>query len=137
MSDSSSWDVIRGLLGRAAHERLLLRVGPAAAPVGFACVGVARDDPLWADTWVTGRDVAEIELLVVAEDARGRGIGSTLLDAVDELLGAAGVHDQVVGAIEPNGDAIRLYERRGFRPAWLRMTRFAARPDAARACVRT
>jgi hypothetical protein len=38
------------------------------------------------------------------------------------------VHDQVIGAIAPNADAIRLYERRGFRAAWLQMTRFARRP---------
>jgi ribosomal protein S18 acetylase RimI-like enzyme len=85
---------------------------------------VTRDDPLWADTWVTERDVAEIKLLVVDDDARGRGVGSALLDEVDRRLGDAGVRDQVIGAIEPNAAAIRLYERRGFRPAWLQMTRF-------------
>ena len=66
-------------------------------------------------------------MLVVAADARGRGLGSAVMDAIDARLQAAGVVDQVIGAIEPNRDAIRLYERRGFRPAWLQMTRFASR----------
>jgi ribosomal protein S18 acetylase RimI-like enzyme len=66
-------------------------------------------------------------MLVVAPAARDEGLGSTLLDEVDERLAAAGIHDQVIGAISPNEGAIRLYRRRGFRPAWLRLTRFAAR----------
>jgi ribosomal protein S18 acetylase RimI-like enzyme len=32
-----------------------------------------------------------------------------------------------LGAVVTNTDAIRLYERRGFRPAWLYMTRLAGR----------
>jgi ribosomal protein S18 acetylase RimI-like enzyme len=76
---------------------------------------------------VTGRAVAETAMLVVTSAARGQGVGSALQDAVDARLAAAGVHDQVIGAIATNEDAIRLYRRRGFRPAWLRLTRFAAR----------
>ncbi len=97
----------------------------------MACVTIARDDPLWADTWATGRDVAEIKLLVVAPGARGAGLGSALLDEVDRRLAAGGVHDQVIGAIAPNTAAIRLYERRGFRPAWLQMTLFERRPQSS------
>ena len=64
------------------------------------------------------------------ESARGSGLGSALLDAVDDRLAADGVHDQAIGAIAPNTAAIRLYERRGFRPAWLQMTQFERRPRA-------
>jgi ribosomal protein S18 acetylase RimI-like enzyme len=49
------------------------------------------------------------------------------MDEVDARLAADGVADQVIGAIEPNRDAIRLYERRGFKPAWLQLTCFASR----------
>jgi hypothetical protein len=31
------------------------------------------------------------------------------------------VRDQFVGAIAPNEGAIRFYEARGFRPAWLEL----------------
>ena len=123
----ASWGAARRMLGSAAREGMLLRAGPPEAPLGMACVSISRDDPLWADTWTTGRDVAEVKLLAVDESARGEGIGTALLDAVDGRLAAAGVHDQAIGAIEPNAGAIRLYERRGFRPAWLQMTRFAGR----------
>ena len=127
VADGPSWQLVRALFVAAARDGLLLRTGPAAAPSGVACVAVARDEPLWNDTWVTGRDVAETKILVVAAAARGGGIGSALMDEVDRRLAAAGVHDQVIGAIAPNAGAIRLYERRGFRPAWLQLTRFAAR----------
>ena len=127
IADGESWEIVRGLFAAAADEGQLLRVGPAAAPAALAYYGVTRDDPLWLDTWQTGRDVAEVHMLVVAGHARGRGLGSAVLDAVDARLAADGVVDQVVGAIEPNRDAIRLYERRGFRPAWLQLTRFASR----------
>jgi ribosomal protein S18 acetylase RimI-like enzyme len=123
--DAASWETMRELLASSALDGLLLRAGPPAAPLAMACVSVARDDPLWADTWTTGREVAEIKLLVVDDAARGAGLGSALLDAVDTHLAGAGVNDQVIGVIEPNQDAIRLYVRRGFRPAWLQMTRFA------------
>ena len=128
--DDASWEVVRGLLAASARDGLLLRAGPAERPLAMASVAITRDDPLWADTWVTGRDVAEIKLLVVDDAARGSGLGSALLDAIDARLAAAGVDDQVIGAIEPNTAAIRLYERRGFRPAWLQMTRFASRLSA-------
>lgn len=126
-----SWEVMRGLLVAAARDGLVVRAGPSEQPLAMACVTIARDDPLWADTWATGRDVAEIKLLVVAPGARGDGLGSALLDEVDRRLAADGVHDQVIGAIAPNTGAIRLYERRGFRPAWLQLTLFERRPQSS------
>jgi ribosomal protein S18 acetylase RimI-like enzyme len=33
----------------------------------------------------------------------------------------------VLGVLPGNVDAIRLYERRGFRPTWLYLSRFAGR----------
>ena len=74
---------MRPLLETAARDGLLLRTGTAAEPLAMACVTISHDDPLWADTWVTARAVAEIKLLVVDEGARGQGLGSALLDAID------------------------------------------------------
>jgi RimJ/RimL family protein N-acetyltransferase len=127
VSDARSWEVIRPSLVRAAENDLLLRIGPSDSPLAIASIGIMHDDPLWTDTWVTGPDVADIQVLTVAPSARGRGVGSTLLDAIDERLASAGVRDQAVAAIVSNRDAIRLYERRGFKPAWLQLTRFAGR----------
>jgi GNAT superfamily N-acetyltransferase len=131
VGDAVSWEVVRALLECAASDEILLRAGSARSPIGFAWTGVERDDPLWADTWAVGRDVAEVHMLTVTASARGRGIGSALRDATDRLLWTRGVRDQVIGAIEPNADALRLYRRRGFRPAWLELTRHAMR-EAAR-----
>jgi hypothetical protein len=36
---------------------------------------------------------------------------------------ASGVEDLILGALLGNTDAIRLYERRGYQPTWLYLTR--------------
>ena len=38
-----------------------------------------------------------------------------------------GVKDLVLGALPGNTDAIRLYERRGYRPTWLYLSRLEGR----------
>jgi ribosomal protein S18 acetylase RimI-like enzyme len=63
--------------------------------------------------------------LVVAEPARGAGVGSALLDAVDHALGALGITGLVIGVMEGNDDARRLYERRGLVPGWRQLYRVA------------
>jgi len=55
---------------------------------------------------------------------RGRGLGGLLLDAVDAELERRGIPDSVIGVLPQNAAAVRLYERRGYRPAWLVLTRF-------------
>ncbi len=127
VSADASWAARRPLLATAAQAGLLLRAGPPEHPLGLACLTIARDDPMWADSWVTGRDVAEISVLAVEDSARAAGVASALLNAVDAQLAAAGVHDQAIGAVALNAAAIRLYEQHGFRPAYLDMTRFALR----------
>jgi ribosomal protein S18 acetylase RimI-like enzyme len=81
----------------------------------------------WSDTWRTGDRVGEVESISVLPEHRGVGIGSTLLDAADEEFARLGVDDQVIGVLPGNVDAIRLYERRGFQPTWLYLSRFAGR----------
>ena len=79
------------------------------------------------DTWRTGARIAEIESLAVTAERRGEGIGSALMDAVERELAARGLDDVILGVLPGNADAIRLYERRGFRPTWMYMSRFAGR----------
>jgi ribosomal protein S18 acetylase RimI-like enzyme len=50
-----------------------------------------------------------------------------LLDAVDDAFEARGIRDVIVGALAANDAALRLYERRGFRPTWLYLSRFEGR----------
>ncbi len=47
--------------------------------------------------------------------------------AVDAEFEALGTADVIIGALPGNVDAIRLYERRGFRPTWMYLSRFAGR----------
>jgi len=60
---------------------------------------------------------------------RGEGIGSALLDLVEEEFAKLGVDDLVIGALPGNTGAIKLYERRGFKPTWVYLSRFAARKE--------
>ena len=49
-----------------------------------------------------------------------------LLDAVDAELARRGVRDLMIGVMEGNDDARRLYERRGLVPGWRQLYRLAA-----------
>ncbi len=83
--------------------------------VGYALVRV-RSGEGFAASWRTGHPLGELTTLVVLPAARGRGVGSALLDAVDERLRALGVEDLAIGVITTNVEAMRLYERRGAVP---------------------
>lgn len=124
--DKDSWPVIRDLLSPSAGEGLLFAAVSGGRFIGFASAAVYGRDELvsYCDTWVTDGEVGEIKFLVVAGEARGKGVGAALTAAIDRELARRNVHDQFVGAIEPNQGAIRFYESRGFRPAWLELTRF-------------
>jgi ribosomal protein S18 acetylase RimI-like enzyme len=129
VDDDASWTACR-----ATYARLLARDGFVVLAergddlVGYALVAVMpATETILDDTWRTGESIAEIETVCVAPSERGRGIGTALLDRVDEELEAAGIADVLIGAVATNTDAIRLYERRGFRPAWLYLTRLAGR----------
>ena len=129
VDDEASWAARRslyaGFLARGGFAVLAERDGRLA---GYAMVAVTPvEETLMPDTWRTGDRVAEIETLVVDPAARGVGLGTALLDRVDEELASEGVADVLIGAIVTNTDAIRLYERRGFRPAWLYLLRLGDR----------
>jgi len=95
--------------------------------VGYAMVSM-HDGP--DDTWPTGDRYAEVETLVVAPEARGAGLGTAMLDTVDDELARLEVHCVAIGVMAGNDDAARLYERRGLRPMVMKMMRFDP-PSAA------
>jgi ribosomal protein S18 acetylase RimI-like enzyme len=82
---------------------------PAA---GYAMVRLTEPGP----TWDLGATMGELESLAVAEQARGQGVGTMLMDASRDLLRARGASFWSVGVVEANTDAVRLYERAGFQP---------------------
>ncbi len=63
---------------------------------------------------------------------RGTGLGSELLDRLEKHLSELGVEDLILGALAGNADAIRLYQRRGYRPTWLYLSKLAGRDRRTR-----
>jgi ribosomal protein S18 acetylase RimI-like enzyme len=88
--------------------------------VGYATVRVHEGGD---DSWALSDRWGEVWTLVVDERTRGRGIGGALLDAVDAELAARGVHDLMIGVMEGNDRARKLYESRGLTPGWRQLYR--------------
>ncbi len=91
--------------------------------IGYAMVRI-HDGP--DDSWALEDRYGEVWTVFVAEHARGAGVGSALRDAVDAELERRGIRDLMIGVMEGNDDARRLYERRGLVPGWLQLYRLAA-----------
>lgn len=85
----------------------------------FGVPGALRRWPFTVLERLTTRSPREhwrIEVLAVAESARGTGIGTTLLRAVIESAREAGVRSVGLEVVDVNDGALRLYERLGFQP---------------------
>jgi ribosomal protein S18 acetylase RimI-like enzyme len=123
VDDETSWTTRRRgyveILGSGGFA-LAARVDGELA--GYAVVRM-HDGP--DDSWQLGDRYAEVWTLVVDKAHRGDGIGTALLDEIDSRLEAQGVHGLVIGAMEGNEGAIRLYERRGLTRGWVQLYRTA------------
>lgn len=120
--DSASWERRRALYEGwvEAGDALVLIARRDNAPVGYA-VAHLHDGP--DDTYDVGARYAELATLSVAPEARGGGIGTALLDALDERLAELGITDLTVGVMAANEDALRFYRRRGLVPVELYLWR--------------
>jgi ribosomal protein S18 acetylase RimI-like enzyme len=130
VSDAETWAEHRPLYVELFEKpgTTLLLARTDGELVGYALLHVEPvGETFIADTWQTGERIGELESIAVAPSHRGRGIGSALLDAVDREFEALGVADVIIGLLPGNDGARRLYERRGFRPTWLYLSRFAGR----------
>ena len=125
VDDETSW-----MVRRRSYEATFdgggfaLVAQEAGRLLGYAMVRI-HDGP--DDSWALADRYGEVWTLVVDEAARGAGVGSALLDAVDAELAARGITDLVIGVMEGNDAARRLYERRGLVPGWRQLYRVAAR----------
>ena len=63
---------------------------------------------------------ARAELVLLEAMQLGRGIGTTLVDALVALLAGQGVRELWLTTTNDNLDAVRFYQRRGFRLAEVR-----------------
>ena len=80
--------------------------------LGYAVLTAHPSGP----TFDLGDLVGDLESLAVAPEARGSGIGTALIERCREILRDRGVAHWNVTAVETNVDALRLYEREGFKP---------------------
>ena len=107
-----SWPIERReMLETLAGDAFVLVARRDGDVAGYAFVAVEGPDPVW----YTGDSRAELRHISVADGARGNGVGSALLDAMDAELERRGVEDVEIGVDTANRDAVRLYERRGYR----------------------
>jgi ribosomal protein S18 acetylase RimI-like enzyme len=63
------------------------------------------------ETWTTGERVADLMTLVVLPEARGRGVGSSLVESVYRELRGRGVRELAISVVHNNDDALRFYRR--------------------------
>jgi ribosomal protein S18 acetylase RimI-like enzyme len=121
--DERSWQARRAVyatwLGQGSAFGVVAELEGTPVGYAFCCLYDGPDD-----TFPVGARYGDLYSLCVSEDARGQGIGTRLLDAVDDELEARGVHDLRISVIAGNERAQALYERRGFRVAELSLFRF-------------
>jgi ribosomal protein S18 acetylase RimI-like enzyme len=119
---SCAIELLDGALARAegnTYEALVAHLGQAgeseAVPgdplVGYACFGAT---PMTEGTF-------DLYWLVVAEEARGRGMGRALLTAVEDDLRGRGARLLRIetSSLEGQGGAARFYAQTGYRQVGL------------------
>jgi ribosomal protein S18 acetylase RimI-like enzyme len=74
-------------------------------------------------------DTLEIKNLAIAAARRGRGVGRAAIGALAERATASGVTRLTVGTANSSLDALRFYQRVGFRIAGVRRGFFASYPE--------
>jgi ribosomal protein S18 acetylase RimI-like enzyme len=121
--DEASWAARRTLylewLGAGTAFGLLAERDGVAVGYAVCCLFDGPDD-----TFPVGARYGDLYSLCVAEEVRGHGIGTRLLDEVDLELERRGVHDLRISVLAGNERAQRLYERRGLRVAEVVLFRF-------------
>ena len=100
-----------------------------------AVLAYAERELLGVATYVVGGD--DCELLTLHAATRFQGVGSALVTAVQELARSAGCRRLWVVTTNDNVDALRFYQRRGFRLSALRpgavdVSRDVLKPEISR-----
>ena len=88
----------------------------AAGPGGGFVVGRLAGRPVACGAFRRlDADAAEVKRMYVVPDCRGRGFAAAILAEVERLAGAAGYAAARLETGERQPEAIRLYERSGYR----------------------
>jgi GNAT superfamily N-acetyltransferase len=109
--DAARWLSPRAMLGAWVAENEGRIVGHITLRAGTADASAA----VWSDaTGLPPEQLAAITRFFVSVDSRGTGVGRALLDVACADAAARGLHP-ALDVVETNRDAIRLYERLGWR----------------------
>jgi GNAT superfamily N-acetyltransferase len=98
---------------------LVARDSSDSAVLGYALVTVNEGSP----TWAAVARFAYVESLSVLPQARGRGVGTALLQRVEEHLATLDVFQLDITAVAANSGARRFYERAGYETAFVTLQR--------------
>ena len=93
----------------ADPDAFLLVAERSGDPVGYALVTIGESPA----GWTYGERLGNVETVSVRPDAQGRGIGTRLMNAVEDELSRLGIAEFRVLVIAANDDALRFYEHRG------------------------
>jgi ribosomal protein S18 acetylase RimI-like enzyme len=98
-------ELLDAALGRADTYEALIAVDPD--PIGYVCFGAT---PMTEATF-------DVYWIVVAEQARGRGVGRGLLAETERQLTTRGAQTIRIetSSLEGQGGAVRFYESTGYR----------------------
>jgi GNAT superfamily N-acetyltransferase len=100
------------------HSARVARLGRLERPLDHPALLAERDGALAGVlTYVVGRDDCEILTLHAAE--QWHGAGTALLEAVERIAAERGCRRLWLLTTNDNVDALRFYQRRGFRLARL------------------
>lgn len=105
-------DELRGLLDAKGHELLVVSLGNQT--VGYALIRISDEE---ATPLRHGGRVLELAQLMVAESARGRGLGHKLGDAVKRLAWAEDCDRMQLTVWTENTSARSLYASLGMHEA--------------------
>ena len=103
-----------------------------AGTEAFVATYAGQDDPLGLLVikpdfdYFTDHPRAYVEILVVAEVAEGQGVGRVLMAYAEQWGRNHGCHEVVLDVFANNPSAIAFYERVGFAPDHLRMSKSLA-----------
>ena len=85
-------------------------------PCGLVSVHPDKD-------YFTGHPRAYVDILVVAREAEGRGVGRALMDHVERWARDRAFREVVLDVFAGNQGAIAFYERQGYRSDHIRMAK--------------
>ncbi len=106
MDEASNAAKFSDRIASGTTETLVIEDATGAV-LGYAVGGPSRDED--------GAGLGEVHAIYLDPEARGRGHGRALLDAVMSRLGAAAFETAVLWVLTDNLPARRFYERAGFR----------------------